>query len=178
MNGENNWRILLDHIVQIVDQLNIGRDQIRVGVVSYGGETRTEIYLDDFLNKQDLKDRISRLSYLRGNANTYRGIETMHNTLFQSNAGDRADAPNIAVVFFAGRSSDSDRTIQEADSARSDNIRIYSVGITNFVDEREVRLVSSSPQEIDRSYFLPREFNDLRSYVTPLVAATCVKSNG
>ena len=57
--------------------------------------------------------------------------------------------------------------------AKRNGIRIIGVGITRSVDESELKAISSSPQEIDRNYFMVPYFDQLTSIVEKLATEVC-----
>ena len=89
-------------------------------------------------------------------------------------SGDRPEAQNIGIVITDGRSNEmAQNTVPNAVRAQQRGIRMYSVGITNDVDESELRQMSSSPQVLNQNYFLAPEFSDLGALVDTLTAQTC-----
>ena len=88
--------------------------------------------------------------------------------------GDRPEVQNIGIVITDGRSNEfAENTIPNAVRAQQLGIRMYSIGITNDVDESELRQISSSPQVLNQNYFLAPEFTDLGGLVNALTAQTC-----
>lgn len=99
----------------------------------------------------------------------------MQDIQFTSARGDRSNVPNIAIVITDGVSNkDKDRTIPDAEAARAKGIRIFSVGITNKIDEDELRRMASLPQEINKQYFTTPSFNMLSNILDTIVAQTCI----
>ena len=71
----------------------------------------------------------------------------MHREQFTAPRGDRPNVPNIAIVITDGHSNVySNRTIPEAEAARASGVFIYSIGVTNNINEEEVKGMSSMPQ--------------------------------
>ena len=170
----DNWALLLEFVVDIVRALDIGLDDTRVGLVRFGDEAANMFYLNSYTDKADVIRSIRSTQFLSQNTNTSGGIRVMHEEQFTEDNGDRDDVPNIAVVITDGRSTiDRDRTISDAEAARDDGIRIYSVGITEGVDEDELKEMSSEPQEEYENYFMSTDFTVLNQVVDLLVAQTC-----
>ena len=60
-----------------------------------------------------------------------------------------------------------------SEMAKRNGIRIIGVGITRSVDEAELKAISSSPQEIDRNYFMVPYFDQLTNIVEKLATEVC-----
>ncbi len=77
--------------------------------------------------------------------------------------GDRYDVPNVAILMTDGKANrDKYRTIRDAEQARENGIKIYTVGISEDVDEDEIRLISCQPQKENFNYFMTTDFNTLQ----------------
>ena len=112
--------------------------------------------------------------YPGGNTNTQAAIQTARTQLFVSGS-DRSDAQNILIVITDGVPTiRPENTIPEADTTKRNNIDIYAVGITRFIDEDTLKQMSSSPQERDRNYFTSPDFNQLDDILDNLIGQACV----
>ena len=170
----DNWNLLLDFIVKTVDQLNIGSDQVRVGIVKFSTEVMGVFHLNAYTDKDQLKEAIRGIDYMGGHTNTAAGIRRMHNTEFTSSNGDRSDVQNIAIVITDGESTiDAGSTISEAVTARNKGIKIFAVGITNKIKESELLGISSAPHVKNEDYFLATSFQSLQTVTDALTAETC-----
>ncbi len=172
VGSETNWQTVRSYLVNIVDHVNIAPDGVRVGVIIYSDSATDEIQLGQYNSKEDLRNRIYRLNWLRGSANTMSAIDSLR-TMFRS--GDNRDnVQNIGLIFTFGRSNSYVDTLNAANSAKTEGNILYSFGITNQVDENEIRQISSNPQQVNRNYFMITDFNSLTSYIGQAVTASCV----
>ena len=176
----DNWELLLEFMNKLVDILNIGANQVRVGAVKFSSDAESVFHLNQYSDKNLLKAAISRTEYLGGNTNTAGGIRIMNDVEFSPRNGDRPDAQNIAIVITDGVSTrDEDQTIPEAIRARDRGIQIYSVGITQGINEEELKRMSSSPQEMDRNYFKAKDFQNLERVAHAILTEACgTRGNG
>ena len=173
-SGSGNWQLIRQFIANIVDKLTIGEAATRVGLVRYANEGENIFYLNTYSNKYELRNAVLALRYEDGNTNTSGGIRVMHRQQFTAVNGDRSTVSNVAIIITDGVSTwDKERTIPDANAARNDGIRIFSVGITNAIDENELRLMSSPPQEENKNYWRSAEFNQLNLIVDSIVQQAC-----
>merc|ERR1711893_403018 len=71
-----------------------------------------------------------------------------------------------------------DRTIPEALAAKNRGITVFSVGITNSVDEAEIRGISTNPQLLDSNYYLTADFRSLSGITDTLIRTACRPTYG
>ena len=154
----DNWDLLLAFLTNLVDNLDVGPDATRIGLVRYGNTGENIFYLNTYATKVQVKDAISRVEYIEGNTNTSGGLRVMHTQQFNSSR-DRSNIPNVGIVITDGVSTfDSQFTIPYAEAARADGIQIMVVGITNAINEEELAGISSPPQTRDENYFTVADF--------------------
>ena len=65
------------------------------------------------------------------------------------------------------------KTIEYAEAARADGIKIISVGVTNRVDIKEIKAISSYPHDDGVDYFLVRNFKTLKTMAVLISSTTC-----
>ena len=133
----------------------------RVGIVVFGRSASIIVHLDDFTNKTSLLSLIDGITYKpKQQRNTAAGIETMIND-FNEHSRDRID--KIAVIITTGAATmNSGSTIRNAEEAKDQSsVTIYAIGITNNVDEDELKGMSSDPQKRDNNYFIFTGYEDL-----------------
>ena len=156
----NNWSLLLAFVVRMVEHLNIDAGHVRIGAVKFGSSALSVFHLNQYSNANPLKNAISNVPYLGGGTNTAAGISAMHHTEFLLKNGDRPDVQNIAIVMLDGVSNSEEDEIRNAKAARKAGIQMYVVGITEGVNEDNVRLMASQPQMKDRNFFLAKDFSN------------------
>ena len=170
----DNWSLLLQFVVNVINRLSVGPTATQVGVVKFANIGENEFYLNTYDNKQSIIDRVQTISYVGANTNTSGGLYIMRTQQFTQANGDRPNVQNIGIVVTDGESTfDKEKTVPEAEAARAQGIRVYSVGITSAVNEVELRSMASMPQELDKQYWTSSDFQVLNGIVDTLVAETC-----
>ena len=151
---------------------------MRVGLVLYSSDVQSSFYLNTYFTVNEITNQVLNLPYKDQQTNTAGAIQEMVRNQFIAFRGDRPEAPNVAIIITDGRADDSQRAIQQAVAARAAGIKIISVGVTQQVDQNEIRSLSSLPQTLNRDYFLSVDFASLRNIVGDISTSACVPSGG
>ncbi|OAF67831.1 Cochlin [Intoshia linei] len=170
----DNWNLMLQFLTKVVDALNVGGDEVRIGVVSFSEEGILEIPLNKYYNPDDLKQAILDIQYTGMRTNTAGGIETMRLELFTSRNGDRSSEPNVVIVLTDGnptiRKND---WLDQAEKAKNEGIKIFSVGITDAVNVDVLKGMSTGLKVLNVDYFVSPDFNSLSDIISNLIHKTC-----
>ena len=85
----------------------------------------------------------------QGVPNTAAALTLTYQTVYSTAAGDRADAPDIAVVVTSGLSPSVSATASAAEEARRAGVEIYAVAYAagSRPDMEEIRLIASDGAE-------------------------------
>ena len=168
----DNWNTMLNFMANLVEGLNISPGATRVGVIVYGNLVYLEIGLDEYSNADDLRRAILAIDYdPNKRTNIADAIELMVQE-FEDNP--RRSATQIGVVISDGISTvNSRRTIPEAEAARSKGIIMFAIGVTDQIDQDELRAISSEPQILNQNYFVSPTFEALADIETIVTSAIC-----
>ena len=147
-----------------------------MGAVVFSNEGRLLFPFSRFNNNlQRASSAILTTTYPGANTNTSGGLYRARVDLFNTRSGDRPNVPNLAIVITDGKSTfDSGRTIPYAEDLRQDGVDIIAVGITNSVDERELRGIASPPQRRNENYFTSPDFRQLDGIIDSILSSTCM----
>ncbi|KAM8789552.1 collagen alpha-3(VI) chain [Rhynchonycteris naso] len=114
IDGSNNtgsvhFTIIRDFLVNLLEKLSIGAQQIRVGVVQYSDEPRTMFSLDTYFTKAQVLDAVKALRFIGGElANIGFALDFVVENHFTRAGGSRVEdgVPQVLVLISAGPSSD------------------------------------------------------------------------
>lgn len=125
-------------------------------------------------DKNDILDEIDETEFRGGPRSIYEGVQALTSSQFRESRGDRDGIENVAVVITTGAANeDVTRTQAEAQKARDEEIYIFSVGLSDDVDEEEVKLISSLPQNKNAQYFLDSDFRGLTTLADTITDKIC-----
>jgi collagen type VI alpha len=169
-----NWQLLKQFVKNIINDMDIGENKTRVGMVKFANIGENLWFLNTYTTKTQLLGAVDSIAYAEGNTNTSGGLRAMHYQQFIQHRGDRTEITKIAFVITDGVSTfDSEKTIPDAQAARHNAIQIFSIGVTDRINMNELREISSEPQEEKVNYFTSVDFGALDEIVTTLVQSTC-----
>ena len=113
------------------------------------------------------------LPYLGARTNTTAALSLLCTAVFQSSAGDRPSAPNVAVLVANGESTlDADRVSAEAAACRDAGVVLVVVAADRTLsNSAELKSIVSWP--IERNYFVVPSLSVLPERVRSILPATC-----
>ena len=164
-------------IIAIVEGLSVEPGGTRIGAVSFGTEAALEWQLDEFTTEEDVVDAVNDITKtILQRTNTQAALALARTDLFSGSPGDRADIPNVAIVFTDGVSNEMhNETIPEAELLQDGaNATVISIGITNEVDPDEIEGIASN----SGTFFLRPNFSDLTPIVNRVRAIVCDVADG
>ena len=92
--------------------------------------------------------------------------------VFNDNHGDRPDQNDVVLLITDGESNvDSNLTIREAELLKNQGARIFVVGVTNKINETELRAIASDP-DLDH-YFNSTSIDNLQYIRNNLLKHVC-----
>ena len=178
----DNFELMLEFVIDIIQRLDIGDMDVHVGVVSFSHTSRVEFHLDEYFVKHDLVEAIRKIQYIGSYTHTAAGLKDMRTLVFdptKSNLrGDRNDVPNLAIVITDGMSNENeDKTIPYANDAKNDGIIVLAVGVTDDVNEAELAGISSNGRE-GETYWTTTDFRVLDRVLPLIVERACTTGTG
>ena len=99
----------------------------------------------------------------------------MRTVIFQTSYGDRPKVPNVAIVITDGQSDNTTSTLQESNLAKSSNITMFVVGISDMINEAELKAMASEP--LSQRYFNSVDESHLNLLINDLITFVCNPSN-
>lgn len=155
----------------LIADADIDSGRIRVGLLTYSTAAQASFHLNQFVTKEDVFDAIDEVPYLYGSKNTADALRVMRTEMFTIANGDRLNVDNVVILVTDGVSNiNAQLTVQEAESARADDIHIITVGI-GLEDTRELQGIASKP--ISENIVEVKNFEELNLLVDAMFMTTC-----
>uniref|UniRef100_A0A8C0FMX9 Collagen alpha-3(VI) chain n=1 Tax=Bubo bubo TaxID=30461 RepID=A0A8C0FMX9_BUBBB len=141
--GSVNFQAIRDFLVNLIESLRVGAQQIHIGVVQYSDQPKTEFALNSYSTKADVLDAVKALSFRGGEeANTGAALEFVVENLFTQAGGSRIEeaVPQILVLISGGESSDDIR--EGLLAVKQASIFSFSIGVLN-ADSAELQQIAT-----------------------------------
>ena len=167
------WFLLLSFVTSVVDAFDIGTQQTRIGIVTFSSDATLVFPMDRYSDKNLLKKNILSISHTGGPTNTGKALHITRTACFNKNNGDRVDVPNIAVVITDGFPTVVEFDINKEAVALHQVGTVLAVGITDSVESRFLKVISSPSQLEHENYFTAADFSVLRNILDSIISKTC-----
>ncbi|KAI9521245.1 hypothetical protein NQZ68_007559 [Dissostichus eleginoides] len=130
----------------VIKDLNIGRNNVRIGVAQYSDETYQEFLLKDHVDEKSLMIAVEKIPYREGGTETGKAIDFLRTQYFTEEAGSRAGqrVPQIAVVITDGDSTDD--VIAPAQRLRQQGVIVFGIGV-GAANLQELESIANRPPE-------------------------------
>ncbi|NXS08324.1 CO6A3 protein, partial [Neodrepanis coruscans] len=141
--GSVNFQAIRDFLVNLIESLRVGAQQIHIGVVQYSDQPRTEFALNSHPSKAGVLDAVKALGFRGGEeANTGAALEFVVENLFTRAGGSRIEesVPQILVLISGGESSDDIR--EGLLAVKQAGVFSFSIGVLN-ADSAELQQIAT-----------------------------------
>ncbi|XP_015273518.1 PREDICTED: matrilin-4 [Gekko japonicus] len=149
-------------LIDIINNLEIGINATRVGVIQYSSQVQNVFSLKTFFNRADMEKAINSIVPLAQGTMTGLAIQYAMNVAFTTQEGARPlhkKIPRVAVIVTDGRPQD--RVTDVAAQARAAGIEIYAVGVQR-ADMNSLRAMASPP--LEEHVFLVESFDLIQQF--------------
>ncbi|XP_048062039.1 collagen alpha-4(VI) chain-like [Megalobrama amblycephala] len=168
--GLENFQQIRGFLSFLVQNFEVARDRIRIGLVQYSDTPRTEFSLNTYQKKEEILNYIQNLRYKTGGKYTGLGLEFILEQHFVEKAGSRAqqNVPQIAVVITNGDSQD--EVESHAQELRDRGIKIFAIGIED-ANEALLRQIANEPY--DQHAYSVSDFAALQGISQSVIRELC-----
>ncbi|KAK2165643.1 hypothetical protein LSH36_47g02029 [Paralvinella palmiformis] len=175
--GLDGWKTLINFVADVVRNMYIGRDAVRIGVITYSGKPRVVFNLKRYFTAGSVLDAIQNIEYDEGSGtNTAAALRMAKRDIYGQGTGDRLYVRDIVIVITDGQSY-LESPVEAAKELRDAGIRTFAIGVGDpdnprFPEfQRELVGIGSSPSS--DHVFNVKYHNDLGKILESLVRRTC-----
>ena len=76
--GADDFGLLKEFVSQVLEEWDIGQDQIRIGVMKFSTSPEVEFQLDEYEDKENLLEAVDSIEYSAGDTDTGMDAATAH----------------------------------------------------------------------------------------------------
>uniref|UniRef100_A0A674IQR2 VWFA domain-containing protein n=1 Tax=Terrapene triunguis TaxID=2587831 RepID=A0A674IQR2_9SAUR len=164
--GNAYFPFVRDFVVSLVNGLDVGNDNVHVGLVQFSDTPTTEFFLNTFPNKADIITRLRQLFPKGGSVlNTGSALDFVLTNHFTEAGGSRIDeqVPQVLVLLVAGQSADA--FIQASNALARAGVLTFCVGVRD-ADKAELEQMAFNPRLV---YFMD-DFSSLGALPQELIS--------
>ena len=166
--GREEYYEMLSFVEEVAENMNF--QQQRLGLLTYNGQPRIDIHLDEHTTKTDAIDAVG-FNYSPRGSNAGPAIQFMTEDMFTR---ARRGARRVGVVVTDGQSTDRLLTRQASAQARENDITLLAMNIgtsDSWYDINELKTIANDPD--DENIFPVNRVDNLKRFTEPLLDAIC-----
>ncbi|XP_010624428.1 collagen alpha-3(VI) chain isoform X2 [Fukomys damarensis] len=163
--GKSNFPYVRDFVMNLVNSLDVGSDNIRVGLVQFSDTPVTEFSLDTYQTKAQMLAHLQGLQLQGGTGlNMGSALSYVHANHFTEAGGSRIRerVPQLLLLLTAGQSQDS--YLQVANQLTREGILTFCVGASR-ADKAELEQIAFNPSLV----YLMDDFSSLPALPQQLI---------
>eukprot|EP00062_Callorhinchus_milii_P005541 gi/632945303/ref/XP_007887976.1/ PREDICTED: collagen alpha-3(VI) chain-like [Callorhinchus milii] len=142
--GETHFELVRNFLSNIIRNLNVGAQKVRIGLIHYNDGESQEITFRSNQNKNDILKQVKTFPFRKGNTAIGKAIHYMKDNYFTKSSVSRANQgiPQIAIVITDGTSDDD--VTKPAIELRDKGVVVFALGIKN-ANQTELNNIASHP---------------------------------
>ena len=167
----DNWYVqVLSFAKSIAGAFPISNNLTRVGLLKFSTDVEIVFHLNTYGDSESLLRAIDAVDINGGNTNIAAALRTARLNMFNESTGARPGVPKILIMVTDGTANlEESNTLPEAELTKGAGIIIYTVGVTQEVDEDQLTVIASRPEY----FFFASSFTQLNSILQNLVENSC-----
>ena len=172
-NDGGNWDRVKSFVNSIIDGLGVSEAGTHVAVVEFGNNGILIFDFDFSFDVPTIQTAVDGMRFLDANTNTSGGLYIVLSQLLFGQGGNRENVQDFVIVITDGvPTRDVELTEPYAEEIQA-VATMFSIGITNEINEETLQYLSSPPRVIDETYFIAEDFLSLEPIVDQIVGVTC-----
>ena len=172
----DNWDIhMLGFAASLVQSFPISPDLTQLGLMKFSDEADIVFHLNNHTETDTILEVLQQLDIDGGDTNIAGALEVARTKMFVEERGARLKPEVRRVLFLVTDGTATinvSRTQTEAELAKDAGIQIYTIGVTERVDQRQLEMIASFPPEM-HFYYVP-DFFMLENVVRDLTLSACL----
>ena len=160
---------MLDFIKSLITSFASSGTDMRFAVVGFSTNAAVEFYFDSYDKIDDIIYNIDTLKYHGGRTDIADGFQITYHEII-GKRGDRLHARNIVILITDGKPNERIfDTEPEASKVKQTGARVFTVGVTDEVDQDLLRKLASN----ENDFISSPDFASLAGIVKEIIGAAC-----
>ena len=170
-NGVDNWQLMLDFVINLLQFFNVDCINDRVGLVRFSSAADNQFFMNSYCNNYDLQQQINSTGFLSGQTNMADAFNLVITDQFGdiSHGARPATAHPLTIVITDGVANIKvNETSLQTDRMKSITPYIFVLGITENIELNQIKAIAT-PESLgggeNKSYWLTNDFQSLTTLV-------------
>ncbi|KAM9488327.1 collagen alpha-6(VI) chain [Clarias gariepinus] len=153
--------------------LDVTPTKVKVGIVQFSNSPQHEVQLGQYADKNDLLEKVDKLTYLKGGTETGKALQFIGDNYFTNSSGSRISqsVPQIAVVITDGGSVDEMKS--PATELRRKGVLIFTIGVGKD-SITELESIANKPYQ--RFVLSFKDYEELVKATSTIVDKVCIST--
>ncbi|XP_069814430.1 collagen alpha-6(VI) chain-like [Dendropsophus ebraccatus] len=166
--SESDFTVMKKFMISVIEDFDIGPNQIHVGVAQYSHLFRTEFQLKTYLDKELLKKKVNEITKLGGNTYIGKALHLTDSALLSPAANSRISEGVQQILLVVTDGNSHDEVAKPAEALRSKGVYTYAVGVGQVSETQLLQIAGSS-----NSRFAVDKFDELKNIKKRVVRDIC-----
>ncbi|XP_060778334.1 collagen alpha-6(VI) chain-like isoform X3 [Neoarius graeffei] len=169
--GDENFLRVKKFLHTFIEGLDVQPDKVKVGLAQFSDAPQQEFLLGKYVDKEDLLEKVDKLTYLRGGTKTGKALSFIQNNYFTESGGSRIsqNVPQVAVVITDGVSAN--ETKSPAMALRKKGVLIFTIGV-GAANIMALQSIANKPHQHFLMYFT--NYEELLKATTSTIDRVCI----
>jgi len=157
----DNWsKQVLAFAKRIASAFPIDKNLTQIGLLKFSHIIEIVFQLNTYGDRESVLRAIDNAVISGGDTNIAAALRTARQEMFTPSNGARPGVPKILILLTDGTANiEENQTLAEAQLAKAAGITIYTVGVTDAVDEDQLKVIASKPEY----FFFASNFTQLNN---------------
>uniref|UniRef100_A0A8C4NH85 VWFA domain-containing protein n=1 Tax=Eptatretus burgeri TaxID=7764 RepID=A0A8C4NH85_EPTBU len=140
----SEFDLMKQMVETIVGVLDVGQEKTQVGLVQYGGQPRSEFYLNTYRSNGEIIDALKNIKLKGGQSNLRQGLELLRRDQFIERRGGRGakGAPQVVIIFTGSSPDDFEAAKKVSNALQLRGVTVMAIGAGRAKPDELQSLVS------------------------------------
>ncbi|XP_071179460.1 collagen alpha-6(VI) chain-like isoform X1 [Mytilus edulis] len=148
LHRHENFQKELNFVASVIDQLEVGRDDVRVGMMTFSSDPRMLFQLNDFKTKKQIASLLKYIPWRGGDTYLDKALKLLMSDGLVASQGSRNNVPQITIVITDGQSTNPRETEKMLVELRRMNFIVFAIGVGPNRDPTELQRIASDPSYV------------------------------
>lgn len=146
-----NFALAKTFITKILEELSIGINATRVGIINFSNTVERIARLDTTYNKTELINMVKNMRYIASGTATHLALQEVRDNVFKEQFGMRpasASIPKVLILITDGVSDNPNETLKVATTIKQGGVTFFSVNVGKNLNVKDLEMLASDNETL------------------------------